>query len=313
MISENKCFVGIDVSKNHLDVCILPDNQSLRVSNNSEGHKKLCRNLKKVKPLVIVLEGTGGYEKPIAMAMAQQDLPVAVVNPRQVRDYAKAMNVLAKTDQIDAQVIARFAEAIKPEPRFVADEQRVVFEELITRREQLIKMRTAESNRLDRTHSLEVKNSIEAVLELIESQLQDLDAQTESAVKNSPIWRTKDNLLQSVPGVGPVTARIILAQLPELGKLNRREIASLVGVSPFNNDSGLTKNKRMIKGGRGLLRHKLYMATLVATQHNPTIQIFYNRLLSNGKAKKLAITACSRKLLIILNVMMKNDTSWNCA
>ncbi|MDP8208722.1 MAG: IS110 family transposase [Candidatus Electryonea clarkiae] len=311
MVSENKYYVGIDVSKNHLDVCIIPDNQSLRVLNNCEGHKKLCRKFKKVKPLVIVLEGTGGYENPVALAMVHQDLPVAVVNPRQVRDYAKAMNILAKTDQIDAQVIARFAEAIKPEPRFVADEQRTVFEELITRREQLIKMRTAESNRLDRTHSLEVKHSIEAVLELIESQLQDLDAQIESTVKNSPIWRAKDNLLQSVPGVGPVTARIILAQLPELGKLNRREIASLVGVAPFNNDSGLTKNKRKIKGGRRLLRHKLYMATLVATQYNPIIKTFYNRLLSNGKAKKLAITACSRKLLIILNTMMKNDTAWN--
>ena len=240
-----------------------------------------------MNPSIIAMEGTGGLEKMVAVALAKAEMPVAIVNPRQVRDYAKALGILAKTDHIDAKVIAEFAKAVNLEPRFVPDDAHIEMNELITRRNQLIKMRTAENNRCSRAYSSKVRTSHQSIVEAIEVQLKDIDAQIDQLVKSSPIWRAEDDLLQSFKGIGPNTARAIIAGLPERGHLNRREIASLVGVAPFNDDSGKHRGNRYIRGGRSHIRKRLYMATMSAIRWNPSIKSFYERLIGKGKRKSL--------------------------
>jgi len=312
MANETKSdiYVGVDVSENTLDVHILPNGKKLSVKNNDEGHQKLVKHLNNVHPDIIIMEGTGGLEKLAAAHLVQARLPVAIVNPRQARDFAKAMGILAKTDNIDARTLAHFAEAMKPEQRIVPDEDLIVLDEMISRRRQLTKMRISETNRLRRAYSTTVKTSIESVIDLIEAQLNDLNKQIDTFIKSSPAWRAKDNLLQSVKGIGPNVASVIIAGLPELGILNRRQIASLVGLAPFNDDSGKRFGLRSVKGGRLHVRNALYMSTIVAIRWNPAIREHYNHLKNNGKKNKVAIVACMRKLLITINAMVKSNSLW---
>ena len=307
---HQKVFIGIDIAEKHLDVHILPENKDFRVTNDNKGHDELIKRIRQLKPSIIAMEGTGGLEKMLAVSLAQAKLPVAVVNPRQVRDFAKALGILAKTDSIDAKVIARFAKAVKLEPRFIPDSTHLEMNELVTRRQQLIKMRNGENNRCSRAYSEKVRNSHQLIVKFIDKQLTDIDAQIDRLVKSSPIWRAADDLLQSFKGIGPTVARTLIFGLPELGHLNRREIASLVGIAPFNNDSGKHQGKRYIRGGRSNIRKSLYMATISAIRWNPAIKSFYERLIEKDKKKKVAITACMRKIIITLNVMMKNNTYW---
>jgi transposase len=253
------------------------------------------------------MEGTGGLEKLVAMHLAKAALPVAVVNPRQTRNFALALGCLAKTDEIDAEVLARFAEATKPEPRFIPDDDRLELKELAHRRRQLLVMLNMEQNRLSRTWTAPARASIQAMIESLKLQLKQLDNEINRKIESSPIWRIQDDLLQGIKGVGAATASYLIASLPELGHLNRREIVSLVGLAPFNVDSGKLRGRRSIRGGRSDVRKSIYMATLVACRWNPTIKAFYEKLLAAGKVKKVAIVACMRKLLIILNAIMKQE------
>jgi len=301
----NPCFIGIDVSKNRLDAHILPTNVFKSVSNDDKGCKKLVSMMLSLNPVCIVLEGTGGYETTIAMQMAIAKLPVAIVNPRQVRDFAKALGILAKTDKIDARVLAQFAETIKPEPRFIPDQQALELKEIVTRRRQLIAMMEAEKNRLTHARSKAARTSIEGIICAIKAQIKDFEDQIGHLIQASPLWCMQDNLLREVKGIGPITSATLIATLPELGKLNRREIASLVGVAPYNHDSGKLRGRRSIKGGRSEARKALYMATLVACRWNSVIKEFSDRLEARGKRKKVVIVACMRKLLTILNAKMR--------
>ena len=258
----------------------------------------------------MVMEATGGLEGPVAAALAVAKIPTAVVNPRQVRDFARATGRLAKTDAIDATVLAHFAEALHPEPRPLPDKKSKEMSDLLARRGQVVGMITAEKNRLSRVVSLRVVEAIKAHIVFLDEELKDIDNDLKQAVMSSPLWRAKEDLLQSVPGIGHVTSITLLCELPELGTLGRKEIACLVGVAPINRDSGTYRGKRMVYGGRARVRSALYMATLVATQHNPVIRAFYHRLVEAGKAKKVALTACMRKLLTILNAMIKHNTPW---
>ena len=301
-------YIGIDVSKVHLDVAI-EDASPERFENTSPGIKSLIKRLQAEGDCFVVMEATGGLQFPLAVALSEAGLLVAVVNPRQVRDFARAMGYLAKTDAIDACVIQQFAARIKPEPRPLRDEETRELSDLVTRREQLITMLTAEKNRLQ-TATKRVRKDIKAHIKWLEKRLSDVDDDLRRAIKTSPLWRAKDNLLQSVPGVGPTTSAKLISSLPELGQLNRRQIAALVGLAPFNRDSGAFRGRRTIWGGRAHVRAVLYMAALSATKYNPVIRTFYQRLLEKGKRKKVALTACMRKLLTILNTMVKNETHW---
>jgi transposase len=257
----------------------------------------------------VILEATGGFELPLVGALLAAGLPVTVVNPRQVRDFARATGQLAKTDAIDARVLAHFGEAVRPELRPLPNEATRELAALVARRRQLIEMLTAEKNRL-RLAARAVRRDIEQHIRWLERRLSDLDGNLAQQVRSSPNWRARDDLLQSVPGIGPVSSVTLLAQLPELGRLNRKEIAALVGVAPLNRDSGTLRGRRRVWGGRRHVRATLYMATLVATRCNPTIRSFYTRLLAAGKPKKLALTASMRKLLITLNAMLRNNVPW---
>jgi transposase len=301
------CFIGVDVSQDRLDVFVLPAAKRYHVRNNADGCAKLTILLKPHLPTCIVLEGTGGLEKLPALHLAKAGLPVAVVNPRQVRDFAKALGRLAKTDQIDAEVLARFAEATKLEPRFIPDEERMELKELATRRRQLIVMLNMEQNRLARTWTKPARTSILKSIKNLKNQLKQIGDDINLKIEASPIWRTQDDLLQSIKGIGPATSSVLIAALPELGHLSRRQIASLVGLAPFNVDSGKLRGKRSIRGGRSDVRKSLYMAALTACRWNPTIKTFYERLLAAGKRKKVVLVACMRKLLIILNAIMKQE------
>lgn len=305
--STAEIFVGIDVSKDSLDVFITGKNKQLHLSNDINGCKILCRHLKKLSPKVIVLEGTGGLEKCAASWMSLKGFPVAIVNPRQVRRYAQAHNILAKTDRIDAKVLAGFAKDIAPEARYVVDKERDRLRALLTRRDQLIKQRIQQKNQRSRVFTSEVLPSYDKIIRAIEKELDDIETRIDQIIKNSLEWREKTELLKSMKGIGTETARAMLAYLPELGQLNRRQIASLAGLAPFNNDSGQYRGKRSIKGGRGQVRKPLYMATLSAVIHNPTIRKFYKKLKNKGKLEKVVRTACMRKMLIILNAMVKNN------
>lgn len=313
-MSDKECsfeVCGIDVSKDTLDVDHYPQPAPQRVANDSAGRARLIGQLRRVAPRMIVLEASGGYERELVAELLSAGLPVVVVNPRQVRDFARACNTLAKTDRIDAQVLARFGHALRPEIRSFPDENAQTLQDLLARRRQLVEFRVAEKNRLAQARRSEVRKSIEALLAAVDAQLQDLERDVDQLVRNSPAWRENEQLLRSVPGVGPQTARTLLAELPELGACSRQQIGALVGLAPFNCDSGRFRGKRIIRGGRTVVRQTLYMATLVATKHNPKIKAFYHRLLQAGKPKKLALTACMHKLLTILNALFRTRTNWH--
>jgi len=303
-------FVGIDVSKSRLDVAIRPGGVLFATSNDEAGIIHLISRLQEAPVDLIVLEATGGLEVPVVAALAQAQLPVAVVNPRQARDFAKATGKLAKTDTLDAKVLAHFAEAVRPEPRPILEEDAQALADLLARRRQIVEMLVAERNRLSRARK-PVAERIKAHIQWLKSELDDVDSYLAGMIRESPLWREKENLLKSVPGVGRVISFTLLAELPELGTLDRREIAALVGVAPLNCDSGLHQGKKVIWGGRAPIRAALYMGTLVAARFNPAIRLFYQRLIQAGKPKKVALTACMRKLLTILNAMVRHGASWN--
>ena len=305
----NSTFIGIDVSKDRLDVAGYPSNETESVSHDTGGIESLVRRFQQIKPTLIVLEATGGVERELVRALASAELPVVVVNPRQVRDFAKATGQLAKTDRIDALVLARFAQAVRPSVRPWPDEVTLELRALIARRRQLTEMSVAERNRLSGA-SKAVRKRIDAHIRWLEAELGRADKDLDQRIRQSPIWQEKEDLLKTVPGIGPVVSRTLLAELPELGKLNRREIAGLVGVAPYNCDSGRLQGRRAIWGGRASVRAALYMAALVASRRNAVIRALYQRLLKAGKARKVALVACMRKLLTILNAMIKHNTRW---
>lgn len=301
-------FVGIDVSKAQLDVALRPEGR-FAAPNTEVGIAQVLTRLQAVSPTLVVLEATGGLEIPLTGALAAAGMPVVVVNPRQVRDFAKATGKLAKTDALDAQTLAHFAEVMRPEPRPLPDEQTQTLAALLTRRRQLVEMLTAEKNRLASART-PVRKSLRTHITWLERELSHTDSDLAYAIRKSPVWREKEELLQSTPGVGPVVTTTLLANLPELGTLTAKQIAALVGVAPFNRDSGTLRGTRTVWGGRAQVRAVLYMGTLVATRFNPVIRAFYQRLCAAGKPKKVALTACMRKLLIILNAMLKHRTPW---
>ena len=303
-------FIGIDVSKARLDVAIRPSAEKLSVSNDEAGIQALVTRLSEIKPALIVLEATGGLERSVSGALGSAQLPVVVVNPRQVRDFAKALGQLAKTDRIDAEVLARFAEAIRPPLRPLPDKVSLELRSLIARRRQLIEMMVAEKNRLSAA-SKAVRKRIEAHIRWLETELDRADKDLDHSIRQSPIWCENEDLLRSVPSVGPVVSRTLLAELPELGRLNRKQIAALVGIAPLNCDSGTFRGRRGIWGGRATVRAVLYMAALVASRRNSVIRNFYKRLRDKGKAPKVALVACMHKLLTILNAMIKHKTRWS--
>ncbi|MCW2239453.1 IS110 family RNA-guided transposase [Azospirillum canadense] len=311
--SVSPSFVGIDVSKDRLDVHVLPTGQAFAVARHGEGLDRLASELRALAPALVVLEATGGFELTVAAALAGAGLPLAVVNPRQIRDFARAIGRLAKTDALDAQVIALFAERIRPEPRPVADTDSQALAELVARRRQIVEMIGMESNRRRQAKSPRVRRTIEVTLKTLEAQLAELDKDINDTVRGSPVWRAADDLLTSVPGIGDVTARTLIADLPELGRLDRRRIAALVGVAPINRDSGQMRGHRAIAGGRTAVRNVLYMATLTAIRWNPVIKAHYARIVAAGRPKKLAIVACMRHLLTILNAIVRTASPWKAA
>lgn len=303
-------FVGIDVSKAQLDVAIRPTGEKESFANDKVGIKALVKWLAKIAPTLVVLEATGGYERQITQAVVRAELPVVVVNPRQVRDFAKATGQLAKTDSIDAAVLAHFAEAVRPELRPLPDAVTLELRALTARRRQIIEMIGAENNRLAMT-SKAVRKRINAHIRWLEQELERADQDLDRSIQQSPLWKENEDLLRSAPGIGPVTSRTLLAELPELGTLDRKQISALVGVAPFNRDSGSLKGRRSIWGGRAPVRCALYMATLVASRRNSVIRDFYKRLRAKGKLFKVALVACMRKLLTILNSMIKHKSRWS--
>jgi transposase len=305
----NETFVGIDVSKDSLEVALRPSNTVQSFTNDDEGIAQLIESLRPQQPALIVLEATGKYERPVARALAVEGLLFNIINPRQGRAFARATGVLAKTDRIDALLLARFAEVLQPEARSLKDEQTEALSDLVIRRRQIVEMITAEKNRLALA-TKRVRRDIQVHIRWMEKRIEDINDDIDELIRQSPLWREKDKLLQSVTGVGPVLASTILASLPELGTLNRKQIAALVGVAPFNRESGRYKGKQKIQGGRASVRNVLYMGTVAGIRANPVLRTFYERLVAKGKPKKLALTACMRKLLVILNTMVKNGTCW---
>lgn len=303
-------FVGIDVSKDQLDVALRPASQTWQVANDPAGIETLCERLKRLGPELIVLEATGGYESATVAALGSAALPVVVVNPRQVRDFAKATGKLAKTDSLDAQLLALFAERVRPEIRELTTETAQELEDLLSRRRQILEMTQAERNRLEHARGAVRKDLMEHI-RYLEKRLTRVDWDLEQRIRESPVWRAKEDLLRSVPGVGPVLSRTLIAELPELGRLTRQEIAALVGVAPLNRDSGRMRGRRSTWGGRARVRAVLYMAAVVASQRNAAIRQFYQRLKEAGKPGKVALVACMRKLLVILNSMVRNNRPWN--
>ena len=302
--------IGIDVSKATLDIASLPDGESWTVTNDDPGLAELTPRLVALAPALVVLEATGGFELLAAITLAKAGLPLAVVNPRQVRDFAKAMGRLAKTDALDAAILADFAQRMRPEPRPLPDEAAQLLESLLTRRRQIVDMLTAEKNRLGVARD-PVKRDISQPIRWLEKRLAAVDGDLQDAVAASPLYQAKADRLRSVPGVGPVTTLTLLATRPELGHLSRHQIAALVGVAPMNRDSGTRRGKRMVGGGRAPVRAVLYMATLVGLKHNPVLRVFYERLRAAGKPFKVAATACMRKLLTILNAMLHQNRRWD--
>ena len=308
-MSQQPTYVGIDVAKAQLDVAIRPTSQQWQVPYTQKGAEGLITQLADIQPTLVVLEASGGLEMALVGALAAALLPVVVINPRQVRDFARATGRLAKTDAIDAQVLAHFAEAVRPAQRPIPDTEAQALSALVARRHQLISMLVAEKNRSGTALS-SVRPRVQAHIAWLEQELKDLDDHLGDTLRKSPIWREKEDLLRSVPGVGRQLALTLLAYLPELGTLDRKRIAALVGVAPFNRDSGTLRGRRAVWGGRSRIRAALYMSALVASRHNPVIRTFYQRLLAAGKPKKVALIACMRKLLTILNSMLKHRVPW---
>lgn len=307
---ETATFVGIDVAKAYLDVASRPPGSAERLPNDEPGIAQLVARLETVSPTLIVLEATGGLEIPAATTLAAAGFAVAVVNPRQVRDFAKAVGQLAKTDALDAQVLAHFAEVIRPESRPLPAAEVRALAALLSRRRQVIAMLVAEQQRLG-TAALALRPRIEAHIAWLRQERDDLDAELRHHIRQSPAWRADDELLQSVPGVGPVLATTLIADLPELGQVDRKQIAALVGVAPLNCESGILRGRRIIWGGRAQVRAALWMGTLVAVRYNPVLRAFYARLLAAHKPKKVALTACMHKLLTILNALLRRRTRWD--
>jgi len=307
---SKKVFVGIDVSKGSLDVHVCPGGTSCAFENSAEGVKALAGELAGCEVVQVVVEATGGLERRVAAYLCDAGLAVVVVNPCQVRRYAQAVGILAKTDRVDARVLAHFGRDIRPEPRPLRTDDEEAIRTLVARREQLMKMRVAEINRLDRADNRKVVSSITAVLKVLDGQIAAVESDIDDTIKGSPIWRVADDLMRSVPGVGEKTSRAMLASMPEIGSLTNKEAGSLAGLAPFAKDSGKMRGRRMIQGGRPGVRRALYMATLVAIQYNPDIRRFYERLRAAGKPGKVAVTACMRKLLITLNAVVARGTKW---
>lgn len=310
LLMKSEFFVGIDVSKDHLDVAVRPSGEAWREAHDQAGIIRLLDRLQSLGPSLIVLEATGGMEIPLVASLLAADLPVAVTNPRRVRDFARATGKLAKTDALDASMLALFAEVMHPTPRPLPDPETQRLAALLTRRRQLIEMLVAEKNRLGSAPNY-LRPDIQKHIDWLQQALDESDRDVRGLIHSSSLWRDRDHILRSTPGIGPVTSTTLLADLPELGTLNRREIAALVGVAPFNRDTGRFRGKRVIYGGRAHVRATLYMAALVASRHNPIIRDFYARLLAAGKPKKLALTACMRRLLTILNAMLNHGVPWN--
>ena len=302
-------FIGIDVAKTRLDVALRPSGEHWTAPNDDIGISDLVQRLKSLQPTLVVLEATGGLEIPVTAALAAAEVPLAVINPRQVRDFAKAVGQLAKTDALDAHLLARFAEVIRPASRPLPDAQAQALSALLARRSQVVSMLVAEQQRLGTTLP-PVRPRVEAHIAWLRQELADIDRDLRQTIRSSPVWREKDDLLRSVPGIGPVLSTTLVAELPELGALDRKQIAALVGVAPLNCESGILRGRRIIWGGRSRVRAALYMATLVAIHHNPVIRQFYERLCAAGKAKKVALTACLHKLLIILNAIVRQRLPW---
>ncbi|MGB3311331.1 MAG: IS110 family transposase [Nodosilinea sp.] len=310
-LSQAQQWVGIDVSKRTLDVYVRPLGLSVQVANSASGLVELLQALAAYRAAtsLIVLEATGGYQALAARTLMAEGWPTVVVNPRQVRDFARATGRRAKTDKIDAEVLAHFADAIRPDVRAMASEASQHLQDLVTRRQQLVEMMSAEKAR-QRSARVSTGESIEQHIDWLKQQIQDLDTQIEQLIAQSDQWQRTREILTSVPGIGAVTTGILLASLPELGQISAKRLASLCGLAPFNRDSGQMRGKRMISGGRATVRTGLYMAALVATRHNPVIRDYYQRLLQRGKLKKVALVACMHKLVIILNAMVEHDTLW---
>ena len=306
-----KPYVGIDVAKATLDVAIGSDGELVQVENNEAGIARLLERLGEVEPTLVVLEATGGYETVVAGAIVGRGIAVAVVNPRQVRDFAKATGVLAKTDRIDARVLARFAEAVRPEPRPLPTAEAKELEEYLSRRRQLVDMLTMEKNRQSIATTERMKKSLKKHIDWLEEALRRANDDIDKAIRNSPAWREQEDLLRSMPGIGPVSARTMLAELPELGRLNRKKIAALVGVAPLNRDSGTLQGSRTCWGGRASVRQVLYMAAVTAVRCNPVIRRTYAALRTRGKKHKVALVACMRKLLTILTAMVRDQRRWS--
>lgn len=306
---NDKPVVGIDVSKGQLDVAVLPGSQRLQFANDAAGVGELVRQLQAAQAELVVMEATGGYETVAATAIAGAGLRLAVVNPRQVRDFARATGRLAKTDRIDAELIAAFAQAVEPQITVLPDEDTRALEALLIRRAQLIAMRTQESNRLGLSTGV-MRKQIKTHIAWLDRAIGALDIDLTAKLRNSPAWRTRDDLLQSMKGVGPITSGTLMSALPELGHLDRRAIAALVGVAPFNRDSGTLRGRRAIWGGRARVRAVLYMAATSAVRSNPVIRACYQRLIERGKPHKVAMVACMRKMLTILNAMARTNTPW---
>ena len=309
-MEQEVTYVGIDVAKAQVDVAIRPTNDRWEIPRDEAGIRKLVSQMKTLEPVMVLLEASGGLELPLVAALAAEAVPVVVVNPRQVRDFARATGKLAKTDALDAAVLAHFAEAVRPPVRPLRDAETQVLNSMAARRHQVMTMLVSEKNRLSAATTVAVRPRIEAHIAWLERELDELDEGLRQTLRQSPVWREKDDLLRTVPGVGEQLSITLLAYLPELGTLDRRQIAALVGVAPFNRDSGTLRGKRTVWGGRARVRAALYMGALVASRFNPVIQDFYQRLLAAGKPKKLALTACMRKLLVILNSMLKHGSPW---
>ena len=309
-MTEEAVYVGVDVAKSTLDVGVTDSGETWQFVNDDEGISQAVHHIASVKPAGIILEATGNLEMPLAAALQASRLPVAVINPRQVRDFARATGVLAKTDRIDARILALFGMQIKPEVRLLPDQKAREMSSLLARRRQLIEMLTAENNRLLQA-DISIRPGIEIHIKWLKEAISAINDDLDQQIQSSSSWLEKDNLLKSVPGVGKVVSTTLLIELPELGTLNRRKIAALVGVAPLNRDSGTLRGKRTVWGGRAKLRAVLYMAALVGVRRNPVMATFYERLLKAGKVKKVALVACMRKLLTILNAMMRTMTVWN--
>jgi len=309
-MSHSPCTIGIDVSKTQLDLAVHPSGEQWSRPNDEAGIRATVARVAELRPMVIVLEATGGLQVPLVGALAAAGLPVVVVNPRQVRDFAKATGRLAKTDALDAAVLAQFGAAVRPTPRPLPDAATQALAALLTRRRQLLAMLVAEQNRLaGAPHALHAE--LRTHIRWLQKRLSRVDTELTHTIRTSPVWREKQDLLQSVPGVGPVLSSTLLAALPELGTLTARQLAALVGVAPLNRDSGTLRGHRGVWGGRAVVRHALYMGALVAARYNPVIRAFYQRLCAAGKPKKVALIACMHKLLTILNALLKHRTPWS--